>query len=137
MTSLFDATSNAVDATSLYGKSLLDNDLSVNGIVVVITDGADNTSVATRNMVRDSLQKAISGEKLESLVSILVGVNIQDQSVSGFLKTFKDEAGFTQYVELGNADAKSLAKLADWVSKSISAQSASLGTGGPSKSLSF
>ena len=137
MTSLYDASTNAVESTSAYGKSLLDNDLSVNGIVIVITDGADNTSVATRNSVRDALQKAITGEKLESLVSILVGVNIQDATVSSFLKTFKDEAGFTQYVELDKADAKSLAKLADWVSKSISAQSQALGTGGPSKSLSF
>lgn len=137
MTSLYDASTNVVEATSSYGQSLMENDLSVNGIVLVITDGADNTSIATRNSVRSALQTAVTGEMLESLVSILVGVNVQDASIGGFLKAFKDEAGFTQYVELDKADAKTLAKLADWVSKSISAQSQALGTGGASKSLSF
>lgn len=137
MTSLYDASCNAVQATSVYGKSLMANDLSVNGIVIVVTDGADNMSVQTRNSVRDALQNAVTDETLESLVSILVGVNVQTKAIADYLKAFKEEAGFTQYVELNNADAKTLAKLADWVSKSISAQSQALGTGGPSRSLSF
>ncbi|HVI40675.1 MAG TPA: hypothetical protein VM577_08445, partial [Anaerovoracaceae bacterium] len=112
-------------------------DLSVNGIVIVVTDGMDNTSISTKNSVRDALKLAVTDETLESLVSILVGVNVQQSTVSSFLQSFKDEAGFTQYVELDKADSKTLAKLADWVSKSISAQSQALGTGGPSKSLSF
>ena len=38
-TALYDASINAVDAIKLYGKHLTDNDLSVNGIVFIITDG--------------------------------------------------------------------------------------------------
>ena len=53
------------------------------------------------------------------------------------IEDFHKAAGFTQYVELGSADEKTLAKLADFVSQSISAQSQSLGTGGPSQSLTF
>jgi hypothetical protein len=71
------------------------------------------------------------------MMTILVGVNVNDPQVSQCLKDLKDQAGFTQYVELKDATASSLAKLADFVSKSISAQSQALGTGGPSQSLAF
>ena len=60
-----------------------------------------------------------------------------DQTLSRILTDFSKTAGFTQYVELGNANAATLAKLADFVSRSISSQSQSLGTGGPSQSLTF
>ena len=76
-------------------------------------------------------------EALESILSILVGVNVNDPSVSQWLKALHQNAGFTQYVELGDAKAATLAKLADFISRSISAQSQALGTGGPSQSLSF
>ena len=136
-TALFDACVNSIDATSAYGKTLTDSDFSVNGIVVVITDGEDNQSSSTLNSVKDSLSKVLSSETLESLVSILIGVNVTSSSVSSALNELNTKAGFSQYVEIGNADGKTLAKLAQFVSKSISSQSQALGTGGPSKSLTF
>ena len=39
MTALYDASENAITATTGYGKTLIANDLSVNGILFVITDG--------------------------------------------------------------------------------------------------
>lgn len=137
MTALFDATVNSVDATSAYGKTLVDSQFSTNGIVVVITDGADNQSSNSISSVAASLKKATANETLESLVSILIGVNVADPQLSAVLNTVHTQGGFTQYVELGNATAKTLAKLAQFVSKSISSQSTALGTGGPSKSLTF
>ena len=137
MTALFDAAENAVTSTTTYGKTLTDNDLSANGIVVVITDGGDNASVATSNSVKAAFADAVKGEKIESLVSILVGVNIKDKMLSDLLDEFNKKAGFSQYVELDNATEATLAKLANFVSRSISSQSQALGTGGPSKSLSF
>jgi hypothetical protein len=83
------------------------------------------------------LTKATTNETLESLVSILIGVNVTDQGVSAKLNDLHTQGGFSQYVELKDATAKTLAKLAKFVSKSISSQSTALGTGGPSKSLSF
>lgn len=136
-TALYDAAENAILATSAYGKQLVDNDLSVNGIVVVITDGEDNASTATINSCKQALQDAVRGENLESLVSILVGVNVTDKIVSRYLNNFNQDAGFSQYVELDNANEKTLAKLAAFVSKSISSQSQALGSGGASKSLTF
>jgi hypothetical protein len=137
MTALYDAACNAMDAATQYGKDLTENDFDVNAIVFVLTDGMDNASTFTPVQVKEALGNAVQSEALESIVSILVGVNVTDPTVSQYLKDFHAAAGFTQYVELGDAKANTLAKLADFVSRSISAQSQALGTGGPSQSLSF
>ena len=136
-TALYDAAVNGVAATASYGTRLAGHDFSANGIVFVITDGDDNVSTNTKASVRDALANAVLGESLESLVSILVGVNVQDARLSQYLMELHRDAGFTQYVELDDADPETLARLADFVSKSIAAQSLALGTGGPSRSLVF
>jgi hypothetical protein len=51
------------------------------------------------------------------------------------LENFKNEAGIDQYINIGKADANTLAKLADFISKSISSQSQSLNSGGPSQPI--
>jgi hypothetical protein len=137
MTALYDAACNLTDSVTTYGRSLSTNDFSVNGIIFVITDGMDNRSSMTPGEVKKALERAVQSEALESVVSILIGVNVTDPRVSQYLNDLHKSAGFTQYIELGNASANSLAKLADFVSRSISAQSQALGTGGPSQSLSF
>jgi len=136
-TLLYDSVINAMDATTKYAQGLFSSDFKCNAITVILTDGDDNMSKFGQDSVKESLTKAVASEALESLMSILVGVNVQNFSISSYLKTFKDTAGFTQYVELNNADAKTLAKLADFVSKSVSSQSQALGTGGPSQALTF
>ena len=136
MTALNDATENAVTSTSRYGKSLMDNDFSVNGILFVLTDGAENASTSSLNMVKESFKNVYKNESLESMVTVLIGVGVEDPSVSDYLKNFKEGVGFDQYIEAKSADSKTLAKLASFVSKSISSQSQSLGTGTASKPIS-
>ena len=136
-TALYDAAENAISAISAYGRQLTDADFATNGIVFVITDGEDNASKLAIRNVRDALTSAVQTEALESFLSILIGVNVQDPNIGAYLQDFKNEAGFTQYVEIDNADAKALAKLADFVSRSISAQSKALGSGGSSQILTF
>jgi uncharacterized protein YegL len=131
-TALFDAAINSIDATSAYAKTLSNNEFSANGIVIVITDGEDNCSSASSSGLSDCFNRIKKEESLESLVSILVGVNT---SGSSYLKNVS-QAGFTQYIEIGSANSKTLAKLAEFVSKSISNQSSALGTGGPSQVIS-
>ena len=132
-TALYDASENAIMATSAYAKQLVDSDFDANAIVFVITDGEDNSSTMQRKHVKEALQKAMKEEVLESIVTVLIGVGTKDYpGLSDILDEFKNEAGLTQYVEIGNANAKTLAKLAEFVSKSISSQSQSLGTGSPS-----
>lgn len=135
MTALFDSSYNAIMASNDYGKSLYENDYEVNGIVFVLTDGCDNTSTYSSKEVSKALKDAMKKENLESLVSILIGVGVDDPDVVDELDTFNKEAGFTQYEVIKNANAKTLAKLAEFVSKSISSQSQSLGSGGASSQL--
>lgn len=137
MTALYDAACNATESAMAYGKTLTENDFDVNAIVVVITDGMDNRSVMTANEIKKSLASAVQSEALESMVSILVGVNVNDPGVSQYLKDLQVSAGFTQYVELKDAKAGTMTKLAGFMSRSFSAQSQALNTGGPSQSLSF
>lgn len=136
-TALYDAAENAVCAATDYAVRLGAGDFAANAIVFIVTDGMDNASILTARAVQNALSSAVTSESLESLVSVLIGVNVSDPTVGGYLQDFRCDAGFTQYVEIEKADAKTLAKLADFVSRSISAQSQSLGTGGPSQSLTF
>ncbi len=137
MTSLFDASVDCVDAVARYGADLVKNDFSANGIVFVVTDGCNNVGKMTVGEVKKSLDRVVPSEALESLVSVLIGVNVTDPQVASALQDFSRQAGFTQFVNIGDANAKSLAKLAAFVSKSISSQSNALGTGGPSQALTF
>lgn len=77
----------------------------------------------------------VKEEKLESHITILIGVNMT--SSQAYLDKVKTSSGLTQMINAGDADEKTLAKLAQFVSKSISSQSQSLGSGGPSQTISF
>jgi uncharacterized protein YegL len=134
MTALYDASENAILAHTHYADDLSKHDYSVNSIVIVVTDGCDNASSVSASAVKDALEAAVKSEATESIVSILIGVGTASEpQVSQELSRFAKEAGFNQYVETQNANAKTLAKLAAFVSKSISAQSQALGTGGASQ----
>lgn len=136
-TALFDASDEAIDATSTYGKTLTSQDFLVNGIVFVITDGENygHCRLADPKEVAKTLAKARKAENLESLNTILIGVTNDNDVLSHYLQTVKDDANFTQYVAIGKATAGKLAKVAEFVSQSISSTSSALGTGQPSAPL--
>lgn len=136
-TALYDATYNGVRSVIGYGRQLSGQDYDANAAVFVITDGMDNASAVTRTMVSESLADSVQSEDLESVLSVLIGVNTGSGDLNTYLREFKNEAGFDQYVALNKASAKELAKLGGFVSQSISSQSQALGSGGPSQSLSF
>lgn len=136
MTALHDASYDAIAATLTYSKSLIDLDFNCNGCIYIITDGEDNNSrFATRNMIKDKLQEAIQSEVIESLITVLIGVNSSTCKKS--LEGFQKDANLTQFIDVGNATAQNLAKLAGFVSKSISSTSQALGTGAASQPLTF
>ncbi|MBU0646854.1 hypothetical protein KKC67_01485 [Patescibacteria group bacterium] len=132
-TPLYDATFSAVGATNAYAKKLMDDDFLANGIVFVITDGANNASTTTPAMIKQEVDKAVKGEIIESLITVLIGINAQHYLSE--LKAFQSEAGIDQYIDAGEATKDKLAKLAEFVSQSVSSQSQSLGTGGPSQQI--
>jgi uncharacterized pyridoxal phosphate-containing UPF0001 family protein len=129
MTALFDAVDESIQATSTYGKSLTAQNFLVNAIVVVITDGADNMSSLTPEKIKQSLEDARKSENLESITLILVGVTNDDNNLDAYLQDFVTRAGITQYVSIGKATPGKIAKLAAFVSQSISSTSAALGSG--------
>lgn len=135
VTALRDAAFAAVSATNAYAKTLAAQDYLTNGIVILATDGDDNDSRMSASDVKKEIDDAVKGEHIESIRSVLVGVNAAEFRTA--LQNFQNDAGIDQYVDVADATPGRLAKLADFVSRSISAQSQSLGTGGPSQALSF
>ena len=133
-TPLYDATYTGIAAMNVYGKVLNDQDFLVNGITFIITDGGDNASTSTMQMVKDEAAKSVTGEVLESHVSVLIGLKT-NSSATADLATFQQDAGLTQFIDAGDATPGKLAKLAAFVSNSISSASQSLGTGGPSQNI--
>lgn len=134
-TALYDSAENGVQSSLTYAEQLAQNDFQINGIVFVLTDGDDNASSLGKNDVKAALRKCVATEAMESLISILIGVNVQSTYMAQYLDDFYQQAGFTQYIKLEDADAKILAKLADFISKSIVSQSHALGTGSASDVL--
>ncbi len=134
-TALFDAVYSAVAATNAYARTLTDKDFGANAIVIVVTDGDDNVSRQTVKAVAAEIKQGVRNEWLESLLVILVGVNAGHCQQK--LNAFYHQGGLSQYVDAGSATPQKLAKLADFVSRSITSQSQSLGSGGASKVLTF
>lgn len=133
MTPLYDAAFSAVGATNAYAKKLMDQDFLANGIVFVITDGDDNTSSTTAKMVKDEMDRGARGEEIESLIGVLVAINAAQFKAK--LESFAKTTGM-KYIDAGDATKGKLAKLAEFVSQSVSSQSQSIGTGGPSQNIS-
>lgn len=133
MTPLNDAVFSSVGATNAYAKQLRDQDYNVNAIFFVITDGGENASTATAQMVKSEIDDALRSEQLESIISVLIGVNVG--AASAMLQRYQQDAGMTQYIDAGDATPSKLAKLGDFISQSISSQSQALGTGGPSQQI--
>ncbi len=134
-TALYDATYSAVAATNEYAKRLFDMEFNANAIVIVVTDGDNNVRGKTPAAIAKELKRGARSEWLESILVILVGVNAAQYRAE--LEAFKRDAGLTQYVDVADASPAKLARLAEFVARSISSQSLSLGTGGPSQALVF
>jgi len=137
-TSLYDSNVDCLDALADSGKKLTDDDYLVNVIHVCITDGVDfDGSTYSAKDVGVKQENLTKGEIVESAISILVKVNVTDSHCSDQLNKFQIDGKFTQIVDAGNANSKNLAKLASFISKSVSSQSKALGSGTASKALTF
>lgn len=138
MTALHAAGVDAVESATLYGRQLMGNEILANAIVFIITDGAENASGGiTAGRINKAVKAAVTEETLESLTVVLVGVTRDDKNLGQYLETFKNDAGITQYIDIGTATPGKLAKLAQFVSHSISSTSQALGSGAPSKPIAF
>lgn len=134
-TALNDAVFSAIGATHAYAKALLDQDYRVNALVIVATDGANNVKGTSAADVRREIEATKRTERLDSIKSILVGVNTA--TYDSLLRNFATEVGIDEYVDVGEATPARLARLARFIEQSISTTSQALGTGGLSKPLVF
>lgn len=126
-TKLLDSIYSGVGASQAYGAQLVKAGYAVNAISFFITDGEDAGSTMGVQDIRKELEKNAKSEQIESHMTIMVGVN------SGHYKTSQQDLvkamGFTQYIDAGDANEANLAKLANFMSRSISSQSSSIGKG--------
>lgn len=143
-TALYDAAYTSIGASITYAESLIQNGFNVNGAVYIVTDGDDNSSTMNPSKVKEIMSEALKGEKIESLIAVLVGLkdpgltgNQWAKDISKRLEYFQKEAELTQYVDVGDATPQKLAKLAEFVSQSVSSQSNSLNTGSPSQQINI
>ena len=139
MTPLFDACHTAIEATRDYGKVLASQDFLANAIIFIITDGMDNHSTYTPDSIKKLITETMRMEDcLESISIILIGVGTKAYpEVNSYLQDFQKQAGITQYVEIDEATPKKLAKLASFISRSISSTSQALGSGAASQLLTI
>jgi len=136
-TALFDAVAQAVEATTKYGKELYDQDFTPNAIIFIITDGENNRPPMDASVVAKAIGEARKSEALVSITTVLIGVTDNSASLSQYLQEFKDTAKIDQYIDIGSATPGKLAKLADFVSKSVSSTSQAITTGAASAPLTF
>ncbi len=134
-TALCDAVDEMVQALTAYGATLTKQDFTVNGMICVVTDGRDNASNTPMGNVAKSVKKIRLSEAMTSCVTILVGVTNDDNNLDHYLQTFKDDAGMDQYVSIGKATPGKVAKLAGFISQSVSSTSSALNQGTPSKPI--
>jgi len=134
-TALFDAVMNGIESSEVYGKQLVSQDIMANAVIYVITDGCNNSGNATAKSVKKAIEKIAKDEKsLESVAVILIMVGYADSASKAELDNFKTEANITQFVDLTDLfakanPAKALAKLAGYISKSVSSTSKALASG--------
>lgn len=128
-TSLYDATYEAIGSSIDYANILTnDHYMEVNAINFIITDGEDLHSKLNVEAIKNKNEEIVKNEELSgSIVTILIGIN--DIDCHNYLDNFKTKAKLDHYMSLGDATPESLAKLAGFVSKSISSTSQSLANG--------
>lgn len=138
-TPLYSATLDAVDALYHYGKDLYQNRILCNAILFIITDGEDNSSGSghTPAAIKEMIQRISKENIVESFRTILIGVNDTDSYFKDWLEKFRKEAELDEYISMGEVTPGKLAKLAAFVSQSVSSQSQALGSGGPSQPIDF
>lgn len=127
-TCLNDAVYDSVGSIVKYGEILANQDFDVNAICYIITDGEDVGSSVSETMIKDFIAESLKTEKLESIQTVLIGINTEANYVT-YQQNFVKNIGLNQYVNAGDANPNNLAKLANLISKSTISTSTSLGTG--------
>jgi uncharacterized protein YegL len=132
-TALFDAVLSGLEATQQYAEELYRMDYLSNAVIFIVTDGLDNESrIGSPDKIKKAIDEIRKKEILESVQVVLIGVGT-DRLILDGLEEIKDRSGIDQFVKIGEATPSKLAKLAQFISQSISSSSQALGSGGASQ----
>lgn len=135
-TNLYDAIVASLAVAKKYAKTLKDEEIFVNGITFIGTDGEDCASMATQDDAADAAKQIMVDESMESHRVVLLG--LRPESPRAYAEQVAlARAMDAQYEKVDDLSGSSLAKMSDFISKSISAQSVSLGSGSASKPIQF
>lgn len=137
-TSLYDASIDSIESAKAYAKFLDDQYYTANAIVFVITDGEENTSRIISNVgdVKSKINDVKKSECLDSIKTILIGLCDSDD-INNYLQDYKNGVDFDDYVNAKVGDPKTFARMANFISQSVSSTSEKLGQGSPSENLTF
>lgn len=111
-----------------------------NGILITLTDGGNYTIDGdpghefTEELVKRAFAETVTNEDLESVVSVLIGIN-PDDYIQKQLQEHADNVGYTRYLPVEKADEATMAKIAGFISQSIQSQSQHIASGGPSTKI--
>ncbi len=143
-TPLYKASMNAISSVIDYGKTLSAENVLVNSIVYIITDGQDTEEGigVSKSQIAEKLREIQLIKGFDSITTILIGMTSplpdgyqlsdsqrqeRQQMIDG-LQAFKNEANLTHFIDMGNANPATLAKLANLVSSSLIVKSKRVGT---------
>lgn len=151
-TPLVDTHYDGLNAVLEYCQELYRNDYMTNGLVIIIGDGLENASHrAEIDSVIELNKNAVKSEMLDSLKTIIIGVNTSEQvydnytsfpvnsgdTISNILNWYAGQFENCQYIDAGDVEEGTIGKIAGFISQSISSTSQALGTGSPSQNLTF
>ena len=137
-TSLYDSAVSQVEAIRDYAIELKKQDIYANAVLIIITDGQDNNSKHKSGLaVADTVKKIKHDEVLEQLTTILIKVNVSDPTSQQMLDKFAADAQFTQTEDASLVTESHIARLSGFISKSVSSNTATVGTGNQSQAVTF
>lgn len=110
MTALYDATLDGMTGIIGYGQDLRNNGIRTRAIVVVISDGGDNTSRQTSHSI-----KTVAEDLMKQEFYTLAYIGMGDPAT---FKKIADSMGFPQILTIGNT-ASEVRKALNMVSASI------------------
>ena len=145
-TNLIDAVATGQDALEKAANELVGADFITNLLFIGTTDGEDNSSRMTVQMLADKFNAARKNESFDSFKAILIGLRTgqqaQDSRYSGktvdqVLSELTADAAFDQYESAKQVKDGTYGKIGGFISQSISSSSQSLGSGSPSANVNF
>lgn len=129
MTALGRGVLDALRSTAHYAEVLAQGDYRCNAILIVLTDGDETVDDRTEvvQKINQELEQIKAKEVLDSVLIILIGFrpDVQLKKIQADLAA----AIGARYIQLQDVTPQKLAKLAEFVSQSISSQSRQIGTG--------